>query len=65
VLEGVYYEKEMMQVIEQHRICKVPYDASLPCYTAWDLGGAGGGDETAIWFYQRYGKEVRLIDYWE
>lgn len=38
------------------------YDASLPVYTAWDLGF---GDSTAIWFWQIAGKEVRLIDYYE
>jgi hypothetical protein len=31
-------------------------------HTAWDLGVA---DATAIWFYQRHRREVRLIDYYE
>jgi len=65
ILEWVYYEKELMMARKQKRICKVPYDENLPVYTAWDLWGAGWGDETAIWFYQMYGKEIRVIDYRE
>ena len=44
------------------RITNVPYDASLPVDTYWDLGI---GDTTAIWFRQRLGNEYRYIDYEE
>lgn len=65
MLEWVYYEKEMTLARKQKRLCKVPYDDNLPVYTAWDLWWAGWWDETAIRFYQLYGKEVRVIDYRE
>lgn len=43
-------------------ISRVPYVRELPVATYWDLGV---GDSTAIWFAQRQGTEVRLIDYYE
>ena len=46
----------------EERICHVPYDECLPVHTAWDLGY---NDSTAIWFFQVYGKEIRLIEYIE
>lgn len=64
-IKGSYYEKELTTTREQKRIGNFLYDNRLPVFTAWDLGGAGGWDETAIWFYQILNKEVRLIDYWE
>jgi hypothetical protein len=64
-VKGAYYERELGAARQQRRICNVAYDTRIPVQTAWDLGGAGGGDETAIWFFQQFGKEVRLIDYWE
>lgn len=64
-IQGAYYERELGTARQQRRICKVEYDTRLPVFTAWDLGGAGGGDDTAIWFFQKYGKELRLIDFWE
>lgn len=44
------------------RITKVPYESKQPVHTAWDLGIS---DKTAIWFMQKVGKEIRLIDYIE
>lgn len=64
-IQWAYYEKEMWLIRKQNRICKVPYDSRLDVCTAWDLGWAGWWDDTAIWFYQKIGKEVRFIDYWE
>lgn len=60
--EGTYYAKYISQARIEKRICHVPYDDSLPVYTAWDLGY---NDSTTIWFFQVYGKEIRLIDYVE
>ena len=59
---GAYYGKQMKLVEDQGRICSVPYEPSLPVYTAWDLGL---DDSTAIWFAQQAGREVRIIDYFE
>jgi hypothetical protein len=60
-----YYLKETHAVLEQKRLCRVNYDNKLQVYTAWDLGGAWGGDDTAIWFWQKYGREIRIIDFWQ
>ena len=64
-VEGAYYDKELSLARTQGRIGKVPYDPNLLVHTAWDLGGAGGGDNTAIWFFQIYNNEIRLIDNFE
>ena len=61
-MQGAYYGNHMRQADEQKRITSVPYDASVPVYTVWDLGF---NDANAIWFYQNVGKEIHLIDYYE
>jgi hypothetical protein len=60
--EGLYYGKQISQARIEKRIAFVPYDESLPVFTAWDLGY---NDSTAIWSFQIVGKEIRLIDYVE
>lgn len=60
--EGAYYAKLMEQARNEARIGHVPYDRSVPVYTAWDLGY---GDATSIIFFQLIGSEVRVIDYYE
>lgn len=60
--DGSYYARAFQDIYRNNRICSVPYEANLPVYTAWDLGMS---DETAIWFFQFYGKEIRVIDYYE
>ena len=62
IADGAIYKSEFEQIKRENRICKVPYDPNLPVYTSWDLGIL---DSTAIWFFQIYGKEVRVIDYYE
>lgn len=59
---GAYYGREMQALEGQKRITSVPWEPSLPVYTAWDLGL---DDATAIWFAQIVGSEIRLIDYYE
>lgn len=60
--EGFYYSKQMSIARVEKRIGRVPYDETIPVYTAWDLGY---NDSTAIWFFQIVAKEIRLIDYIE
>ena len=60
--EGLYYSKQMNVARIENRVGRVPHEEALPVYTAWDLGY---NDSTAIWFFQIYGKEIRLIDYIE
>lgn len=59
---GAIYAKEYERAREDRRIGNVPYDPLLQVSTFWDIGI---GDSTAIWFAQRHGPEVRLIDYYE
>lgn len=60
-LVGAYYGKLMKKAADEKRIGRVPYEPQLPVETWWDLGV---GDATAIWFVQRFGQEVRIIDYY-
>lgn len=58
--EGFYYSKHMSLALIEKRIGHIPYDDQIPVYTAWDLGY---NDSNAIWYFQIYNKEIRLIDY--
>lgn len=60
--EGLYYGKLISIARAEKRIGYVPYDESIPVYTAWDLGF---NDNTSVWYIQVSGKEIRLIDYME
>jgi len=64
-IKGAYFEKELGYLRQEQRLCRVPYDTKIPVHTSWDIGGAGGGDDTVIWYFQVYGREIRVIDYWE
>lgn len=59
---GAYYGKHMADADRDKRITGVPYEPTVPVWTAWDLGIR---DATAIWFAQVVGREVRIIDYYE
>lgn len=61
-VEGAYYARLLDQAYEQGRITDVPYDPRYPVETWWDLGMH---DYTAIWFTQRVGARVHVIDYLE
>ncbi len=62
VFEGAYYVRELIAAQDEGRIASVQIEPLLPVHTAWDLGV---GDSTAIWFFQVYGSEVRVIDFYE
>tara|TARA_Y100000310_G_scaffold329437_1_gene399293 strand:- start:14416 stop:15750 length:1335 start_codon:yes stop_codon:yes gene_type:complete len=61
-LVGSYYGEQMARADTEKRICSVRHDTAALVETWWDLGI---GDPTAIWFVQRVGREVHLIDYYE
>lgn len=61
-LEGAYYQKELTQARNEHRITKVAYNPSKPVHTAWDLGL---DDSTAIWFFQLMHGQPVIINYKE
>ena len=61
-INGAYYTKQITNARHEGRIGNIFYDDKLPVHTSWDLGY---NDSTALWFFQIYGKEIRLIDYAE
>lgn len=60
-IEGAYYATQFRKIYAEGRICD-GFKNDAPVHTAWDLGV---GDSTAIWFYQRIGDEIHLIDHYE
>lgn len=61
-IEGAYYAGLMNRAELDGRICAVPYDPAAPVFTWWDLGI---DDFMAVWFAQRCGRELHIIDYLE
>ena len=60
-IEGSYYGEVMNEIQMMNQITGVGYDANALVFTAWDLGI---DDETVIWFLQRVGREIHVIDYY-
>jgi phage terminase large subunit len=61
-IKGAYYAKELEQARKDNRITSVPHEKLLQVHTWWDLGV---GDSTSIGFFQIYGNQWRMIDYYE
>lgn len=61
-INGSYYAEILTELEKANHRTAVPYDPALDVFTAWDLWI---NDSTAIWFWQRLGKEIRVIDYYE
>lgn len=59
---GAYYAKYMDEMAKEKRIGHIPVDPHLRVHTAWDLGV---DDPSCIIFFQIYGKEIRIVDYFE
>lgn len=57
---GSIYGSYIEALEKKGRIGDVPYDPTYPVDTSWDLGVV---DKTAIWFSQRVGNNVHMIDY--
>lgn len=60
--QGAVYASQIKTAREQGRISNVPYKPGVPVIAAWDLGRS---DSTSIWFAQKVGKEIRIIDFYE
>lgn len=60
--DGAVYGKWIAIAENEGRIRKDLYDPKLPVKTSWDLGFS---DDTAIWWWQQVGNELRFIDYYE
>jgi len=61
-IQGAYYAAQLLQAEQDGRVTGVPYDMNAKVETYWDLGM---DDSMTIWFVQRAGKEIHLIDYLE
>lgn len=61
-LVGSYYGDMMSMAQRQERVTKVPWLSSFPVDTWWDIGVS---DVTSIWFVQRHGLNINVIDYYE
>lgn len=59
---GSYYGGYLSRARAEKRICDLPYEPGIPVWTGWDLGRS---DDTVIWFAQRQGTYVRVIDYYK
>lgn len=60
-IEGAYYGMALEKAAQEGRIAALPHNPALPVYTAWDLGV---GDDTSIWFAQRSGGWLHVIDHY-
>lgn len=60
-VSGAVYLSEIRQAEKSGRITDVPYDATQPVHTFWDLGF---GDRVSIWFAQIVGVQWRILDYY-
>lgn len=61
-IRGAYYGKIIAELERKKQIGRVPYNTAVGVETWWDLGV---GDSTVIWFVQRAGQEVHVIDHYE
>lgn len=59
-IKGAYYAKQLAAAYREHRIRAVPYDPALPVHDVWDLGK---GPNMSIGMFQRFGRQVSMIDY--
>lgn len=59
---GAYYGKHIGEAELANRITSVAPAPTEQVHTAWDLGVR---DSTAIWFFQKIGNEIRIVDYYE
>jgi phage terminase large subunit len=59
-VEGSYYGDIIVDLMARGQVTKVPYDRSAGVVTSWDLGIH---DANPIWFIQRIGREIHVIDF--
>jgi len=61
-IEGSYYVNAIQKCEEAGKITSIALDESQPVYTAWDLGM---DNAMGIWFFQRIGRDIMFLDYYE
>lgn len=59
-VRGSFYAMNMLRAKEEGRLMRIPHESTLPVFCAFDLGV---DDYTAVWFFQCYLNEIRLIKY--
>jgi hypothetical protein len=59
-VEGAYYGELLAAAELQGRIAAFPASEDHPVHTAWDIGRH---DYTAIWFWQRLPRRIRVVGY--
>lgn len=60
-IEGAYYGMAIEKASQEGRIAALPHNPALPVYVALDLGI---GDDTSLWFAQRSGGWLHVIDHY-
>lgn len=60
--KGAFFGSEMAWLVKEGRITKVDLDPNVKVDTWWDLGM---NDINAIWFTQRVGLRLHVVDYFE
>ncbi len=58
-IKGAFFAPQLAKARRDGRITNVPFEPDFPVFTAWDLGRT---DDTAIWWYQNIGQEIRILD---
>lgn len=59
-VEGAYFGDLLNKAETEGRICAVPHDPTASVWVIFDLGI---DDATAVWFVQRCGREIHVIDH--
>lgn len=59
---GAIWADCLVRANVEGRIGEVAHEPGYPVFTGWDLGF---DDDTAVWFYQVIGAEIRVIDYFD
>lgn len=60
-LVGSFYGRALSNAEMENRVCVVPYDPDLPVHVSFDIGKR---DDTALWFFQQFRSETRVIDFY-
>lgn len=61
-LRGTIFGDLMTKARNEKRVTRVPYNSNYPVGTWWDIGRS---DACCIWFFQKIGPTIYLIDYME
>ena len=60
--KGSYYNDLILKAKEEGRVGNYPNESDQWTHTVWDIGYK---DSTAVWFFQKHGSTIRLVDYYE